>query len=38
MEPPGVRCPPGATERGVDIVKVERIAAAITRFGQRFAD
>jgi holo-[acyl-carrier protein] synthase len=35
--PPGV-VPPGTTELGVDIVKVERIAAAIERFGQRFAD
>jgi holo-[acyl-carrier protein] synthase len=35
--PPGV-VPPGTTELGVDIVKVERIAAAIGRFGQRFAD
>jgi holo-[acyl-carrier protein] synthase len=35
--PPGV-VPPGTTELGVDIVKVERIAAAIARFGQRFAD
>jgi holo-[acyl-carrier protein] synthase len=30
--------PPGTTEVGIDIVKVERIAAAIERFGQRFAD
>jgi holo-[acyl-carrier protein] synthase len=30
--------PPGTTELGIDIVKVDRIAAAITRFGQRFAD
>jgi holo-[acyl-carrier protein] synthase len=35
--PPGV-VPSGTTELGVDIVKVERIAAAIERFGQRFAD
>ena len=35
--PPGV-VPPGTTELGIDIVKVERIAAAIARFGQRFAD
>ncbi len=35
--PPGV-VPPGTTELGIDIVKVERIAAAIERFGQRFAD
>ncbi len=30
--------PPGTTELGIDIVKVERIAAAIAKFGQRFAD
>jgi len=30
--------PPGTTELGVDIVKVERIARAIAKFGQRFAD
>ena len=35
--PEGV-VPPGTTELGVDIVKVERIATAIERFGQRFAD
>jgi holo-[acyl-carrier protein] synthase len=35
--PSGV-VPPGTTELGIDIVKVDRIAAAITRFGQRFAD
>ncbi len=35
--PPGV-VPPGTTELGIDIVKVERIAAAIERFGQRFAN
>lgn len=35
--PPGV-VPPGTTELGIDIVKVERIAAAIAKFDQRFAD
>jgi holo-[acyl-carrier protein] synthase len=30
--------PEGTTELGIDIVKVERITAAIERFGQRFAD
>ena len=30
--------PPGTTELGIDIVKVERIAAAIERFGMRFAN
>lgn len=29
--------PPGTTELGVDIVRVERIAAALDRFGARFA-
>jgi holo-[acyl-carrier protein] synthase len=37
LVPPGV-VPPGTTELGVDIVKVPRIAQAIERFGQRFAD
>ncbi len=35
--PPGV-VPPGTTELGVDIVKVDRIQRAIDRFGQRFSD
>jgi holo-[acyl-carrier protein] synthase len=35
---PAGAVPPGTTELGIDIVKVERIAAAIARFGQRFAD
>jgi holo-[acyl-carrier protein] synthase len=30
--------PPGTTELGIDIVKVERIASAIERFGMRFAN
>jgi len=34
---PGV-VPPGTTELGIDIVKVDRIAAAIDRFGMRFAN
>ena len=29
--------PPGTTELGIDIIKVERIRASIERFGQRFA-
>jgi holo-[acyl-carrier protein] synthase len=37
LVPPGV-VPQGTTELGVDIVKVPRIAQAIERFGQRFAD
>ncbi len=28
--------PPGTTELGIDIIKVERIAAALRRFGDRF--
>ena len=35
--PPGI-VPPGTTELGIDIVKVDRIANAITRFGMRFAN
>jgi holo-[acyl-carrier protein] synthase len=30
--------PPGTTELGIDIVKVDRIATAIDRFGMRFAN
>jgi holo-[acyl-carrier protein] synthase len=30
--------PEGTTELGIDIIKVERIAAALKRFGQRFPD
>ncbi len=37
VAPPGV-VPPGTTELGIDIVRVDRIAAAIAKFGQRFAD
>ncbi|MEO6351165.1 MAG: holo-ACP synthase, partial [Candidatus Limnocylindrales bacterium] len=28
--------PEGTTELGIDIIKIERIAAAIKRFGDRF--
>jgi holo-[acyl-carrier protein] synthase len=35
--PPGL-VPPGTTELGIDIVKVERIARAIDKFGMRFAN
>ena len=35
--PPGL-VPPGTTELGIDIVKVERIRAAIDRFGERFSN
>jgi holo-[acyl-carrier protein] synthase len=33
--PPGL-VPPGTTELGIDIVRVERIALALERFGDRF--
>ena len=33
--PPGL-VPPGTTELGIDIIKVERIRAALARFGPRF--
>ena len=34
--PPGM-VPPGTTELGIDIIRVERIRAAIARFGPRFS-
>src|SRR5260221_4395187 len=34
--PPGL-VPEGTTELGIDIIKVERIRAALERFGQRFS-
>jgi holo-[acyl-carrier protein] synthase len=34
--PPGI-VPPGTTELGIDIIKVDRIANTIRRFGDRFA-
>jgi holo-[acyl-carrier protein] synthase len=34
--PPGL-VPPGTTELGIDIIKVERIRAALERFGPRFS-
>ena len=37
--PPGSAVPPvpeGTTELGIDIIKIERIAAALKRFGDRF--
>jgi holo-[acyl-carrier protein] synthase len=34
--PPGM-VPPGTTELGIDIIKVERIRAALDRFGPRFS-
>src|SRR4029078_4136135 len=32
----GARVPEGTTELGIDIIKVERIAAALKKFGDRF--
>jgi holo-[acyl-carrier protein] synthase len=37
IEPIGVVAPAGTTELGIDIVKVERIRAALARFGPRFS-
>jgi holo-[acyl-carrier protein] synthase len=34
--PPGL-VPPGTTELGIDIIKVDRIRAALARFGPRFS-
>ena len=34
--PPGL-VPPGTTELGIDIIKVERIRASLERFGERFS-
>ena len=34
---PGIAPPPGTTELGVDIIKVERIRRTLSRFGRRFA-
>ncbi len=34
---PGVAVPDGTTELGIDIVKVDRIRAAMARFGERFS-
>ena len=36
--PPAGSVPAGTTELGIDIVKVERIRAAIERFGERFSN
>jgi holo-[acyl-carrier protein] synthase len=35
--PPAGAVPEGTTELGIDIVKIERIQAAMDRFGERFA-
>ena len=37
LDPTGAVVPVGTTELGIDIVKVERIRAALERFGSRFA-
>jgi len=37
LPPPGIEVPVGTTELGIDIIKVDRIAAALARFGARFA-
>jgi holo-[acyl-carrier-protein] synthase len=34
---PGVAPPPGTTELGIDIIKVDRIRGTLARFGRRFA-
>jgi holo-[acyl-carrier protein] synthase len=34
--PPGI-VPPGTTELGIDIIKVDRIRATMARFGERFS-
>ena len=34
---PGIAPPPGTTELGIDIIKVERIRGTLARFGRRFA-
>jgi holo-[acyl-carrier protein] synthase len=36
--PPAGSVPEGTTELGIDIIKVERIKAAIERFGERFSN
>src|SRR6187551_3252765 len=36
--PPAGSVPAGTTELGIDIVRVERIRAAIERFGERFSN
>lgn len=37
MPPPPGAVPPGTTELGIDIIKVERIRATLARFGPRFS-
>jgi holo-[acyl-carrier protein] synthase len=36
--PSGFEVPAGTTELGIDIIKVDRIAAALERFGARFSE
>ena len=36
IPPPGL-VPPGTTELGIDIIRVERIRATLVRFGARFS-
>ncbi len=35
--PSGLEVPAGTTELGIDIIKVDRIAAALAKFGERFS-
>jgi holo-[acyl-carrier protein] synthase len=37
LSPTGIDIPAGTTELGIDIIKVDRIARALARFGARFA-
>jgi holo-[acyl-carrier protein] synthase len=37
LAPTGVAAPAGTTELGIDIIRVERIRAALARFGPRFS-
>jgi holo-[acyl-carrier protein] synthase len=37
LAPTGLAAPAGTTELGIDIIRVERIRAALARFGPRFA-
>ncbi len=37
LDPPAAVVPVGTTELGIDIIKVERIRAALARFGPRFS-
>lgn len=36
IDPPAGLVPPGTTELGIDIIKVDRIAASLAKFGDRF--